>query len=70
MSVREPEPWEIKTPGPFVTMVRERGSVTIRALGSERFEVAAEGQAQAVEGYDAARGVAHELAEGLGPATT
>jgi len=68
MSVREPEPWEIKTPGPFVTMVRERGSATIRALGSERFEVAAEGQVQELEGYDAARALAHELAEGLAEA--
>jgi hypothetical protein len=70
VSVRESEPWQVNRPGPFLTMLRERGTVTIQALGSERFEVCAEGQVQQVEGYQGARVLAHELAEGLGSAIT
>ncbi len=58
-------------PGPFVTMERERGVVTVSALGEQRFLVRAAGELseeREVVGHDEALAFAGELANGLGPA--
>ena len=56
------------SPGPFVTMLRERGTVTIQALGGERFQVKAGDDVDEVAGFDAAQALAHQLADALGAA--
>jgi len=49
-------------------MRRERGIVTIQALGGERFEVKASGEVHEAAGYEGARTLAHRLAQRLGHA--
>ena len=68
MTKREPAHWETNAPGPFITMPRERGTVTIWALGRDRFRVEAQEMSHELEGFEAARGLARRLAEGLGSA--
>jgi hypothetical protein len=65
---REPAAWETNAPGPFLTLPRDRGKVTVWALGEDRFDVVAPGDSHEIAGYDAARALAHVLAEELGPA--
>jgi hypothetical protein len=67
---REPEPWESSAHGPLITMRRERGTVTVEALGEDRHRVRAEDATEAdeiVTAYEAATSRAHELADQLGP---
>jgi hypothetical protein len=69
MPDREPEAWESTAPGPFLVMRRERGVVSIEALGEDRFRVTAEGainEEGVIVGHDAAGKLAEELAERLG----
>jgi hypothetical protein len=63
MSDRDPEPWETNAQGPFLTVEGARGAVEVWALGADRFSVRAPGHEQVVAGYDAAREMAHALAE-------
>jgi hypothetical protein len=56
-------------PGPYLTMPRERGVVTIWALGNDRHRVRAEGEIDVdhvVTGRDPAHEFAGVLAERLG----
>jgi hypothetical protein len=46
---------------------RERGTVTVWALGEDRFDVVAPDESHEISGLDAARALAHVLAEKLGP---
>jgi hypothetical protein len=63
---------EATVPGPYLTMSRERGKVTIWALGNDRHRVRAEGEID-VDHVVTGRNDAHEfagvLAERLGPST-
>jgi hypothetical protein len=61
----DPEPWQTNAARPFVIIEKPRGTVSISALGNERFRVEAPGHDSEVEGYDQARALAHQLAEGL-----
>jgi hypothetical protein len=63
----EREPWQSNEPGPFITMPRERGTVTVWALGEDRFDVVAPNESHEISGFDAARALARVLAEKLGP---
>jgi hypothetical protein len=65
---REPAAWETDAPGPFITIPRERGTVTVWALGQDRFRVEAPDASHQLEGFHAARAVARGLAEQLGEA--
>jgi hypothetical protein len=67
MADREREPWEPSQPGPFIAIPRERGTVTVWALGEDRFDVVAPDESHEISGLDAARALAHVLAEQLGP---
>jgi hypothetical protein len=67
MGDREPEPWQRNEPGPFISMPRERGTVTVWALGEDRFDVVAPDESHEITGFDAARALARVLAERLGP---
>jgi hypothetical protein len=64
---REREPWQNNKPGPIISMRRERGSVTVWALGEDRFDVVAPDESHEIIGLDAARALAFVLAEQLGP---
>jgi len=68
MTKREPELWQTNAPGPFITLLRERGTVTVWALGQDRFRVEAPDATHELEGFEAARAVARGLAERLGVA--
>jgi hypothetical protein len=68
MVVREPALWETNAPGPFITMPRKRGTVTVWALGRDRFQVEAPDASREIDGFDAARDLAHQLAEQLASA--
>ena len=64
-----PDAWMSNAPGPFVTMERERGVVTVSALGEQRFLVRIDGELseeREVTGHDEALTFAGELAERLG----
>jgi hypothetical protein len=61
----EPEPWQTNATAPFLTIEKPRGIVSIWGLGKERFRVEAPGHDLKVEGYQEARALAHQLAEGL-----
>jgi hypothetical protein len=65
---RKPATWETNEAAPFITMQRERGAVTAWALGEDRFDVVAPDDSHEISGFDAARALAHLLAEELGPA--
>jgi hypothetical protein len=67
MADREREPWESNKPGPFIAIPREHGTVTVWALGEDRFDVVAPHESHEISGVDAARALAHVLAEQLGP---
>jgi hypothetical protein len=67
MADRERDPWQSNKPGPLITMPRERGTVTVWALGEDRFDVVAPDESHEIGGFDAARALAHVLAEQLGP---
>ena len=63
-----PEPSETSAARPFLIMKRERGNVTVWALGEDRFEVRAPHVSQEVGGYEPAMDLAHWFAQSLGPA--
>lgn len=44
MADRQPEAWESTAAGPYLTMRRDRGVVTIEALGSDRHRARAKGE--------------------------
>jgi hypothetical protein len=67
MAHREHEPWESNKSGPSIAIPRERGTVTVWALGEDRFDVVAPNESHEISGLDAARALAHVLAEQLGP---
>jgi hypothetical protein len=67
VSDREPEPRQSYKPGPFISMPRERGTVTVWALVEDRFDVVAPDESHEIIGLDAARALARVLAEKLGP---
>jgi hypothetical protein len=60
-----PDPWQTDAPRPAAVVVKPKGSVSISELGKERFRVEAPGHDSEVEGYQAARALAHELAARL-----
>ncbi len=62
---RDPEPWQTDAPRPAVVIEKPSGTVSISALGAERFRVEAPGHESEVEGYAEARALAHQLAAGL-----
>ena len=68
MAKREPALWETNAPGPFITMPREHGTVTVWSLGQDRFRVEAQEVSHDLKGFEAARGLARRLAEELGSA--
>jgi hypothetical protein len=49
-----------------MTMLRERGNVTVWALGEDRFDVVGPDDGHEIGGYDAACALAQVLAEKLG----
>ncbi len=61
----EPEPWQTNAPRPAVVIEKPGGTVSILALGSERFRVEAPGHDSQVSGYQEARALAHQLAAEL-----
>ena len=61
----EPEPWQTNDARPFAVIEKPRGTVTIFSLSKERFRVEAPCHDSEVKGYEEARALAHELAEGL-----
>jgi hypothetical protein len=67
MADRDREPWQSSEPGPVIAVARERGTVTVWALGEDRFDVVAPDESHEISGLDAARALAHVLAERLGP---
>jgi hypothetical protein len=67
MADHEREAWESNKLGPFITIPRKRGTVTVWALGEDRFDVVAPDESHEISGVDAARALAHVLAEQLGP---
>jgi hypothetical protein len=56
MTDHEPESRQVDTTAPFMTMPRERGEVTVWALGNDRFRVQAAGVSRDVSGYRTAEG--------------
>ncbi len=60
----EPEPWQTNEARPFNVMEKPRGTVSISALGGERFRVEAPGHDSEVEGYDQAKALAHRDTHG------
>jgi hypothetical protein len=64
---RERTSWQTNKPGPVISMPRERGTVTVWALLEDRFDVVAPDESHEISGFDAARSLAHVLAEQLGP---
>ena len=68
MTERKLEAWETSAPGPYITMQRARGVVSITALGKERHLVRADGEiecSEEIEGHTAAHARAQELADQL-----
>ncbi len=63
---REAEPWQTNAARPAMMIERPRGTVSVSALGKERFRVAAPGHDSEVKGYQDARALAHQLAAELG----
>jgi hypothetical protein len=59
---REPEPWQVTHPPPFLAV--EDWDVAVWALGDQRFRVEHPDGSQEVEGFERARQLAHELAAG------
>ena len=60
-----PDPWTSNAPGAFCTMERERGVVSISALGEQRLLVRAESELseqREIAGHDQALAFAGELA--------
>ncbi len=55
---RQPEPWETNAAAPFLSV----GNVGVRSLGRDLYLVAGPNGEQTVEGFDAARQLAHDLA--------
>jgi hypothetical protein len=51
----EPEPWQTNVARTFDIVEKPRGTVSISALGNERFRVEAPGHDSEVECYDEAR---------------
>ena len=68
MTGRKPEAWQTNAAGPFSTLRRERGEVTIWTLGEDRYAVEAPDASHEVIGVQPARELAHKLAAELGPA--
>jgi hypothetical protein len=68
MAMADPEPaaWETSEASPFITLQRERGNVTVWALGEDRFDVLAPDDSHEIAGFHAARNLAHVLAERFG----
>ncbi len=62
---QEPEPWQTDAPRPAMLIEKPRGTVSVSALGKERFRVEAPGQDPEVNGYQEARALARQLAAGL-----
>jgi hypothetical protein len=62
----KPAAWETNEAVPFITLQRQGGEVTVWALGEDRFDVLAPDDSHEVRGLDAARALAHVLAEQLG----
>lgn len=60
-----PEPWQTNEARPFNVIEKPRGTVSILALGTERFRVEAPGHDSEVQGCDQARTMARQLAAGL-----
>ncbi len=61
----EPEPWQTNAARPAMMIEKPKGTVSISALGRERFRVEAPGHDSEVEGYQEARALAHQLAAGV-----
>ena len=61
----EPEPWQTDAPRPAITIEKPKGTVSVSALGKERFRVEAPGHESEVEGYEQARTLAGQLAAGF-----
>ena len=61
----EPERWQTNATAPFLAIEKAGGTVSVWSLGGERFRVEAPGHGSEVEGYEEARGLAHELADEL-----
>ena len=59
---REPEPWQTDAPRPAMMIEKPNDTVSISALGDERFRVEAPGHDSEVDGYQAARALARQLA--------
>ncbi len=55
---RQPEAWETNAVAPFLTV----GAASVQTLGQDRYLVVSPGAEQVVEGFDAARERAHEVA--------
>jgi hypothetical protein len=69
VSLHEPERWKIGASGPYLTLPRERGTVSLWALGNERHRVRAVGEVdvdRVVTGHEEAHEVARVLAERMG----
>jgi hypothetical protein len=64
---RDSEPWQTSSAGPFLTLLRERGKVTVWSHGARRFTVMVGEDEHEVVGFEEARELAHRLAEDLGP---
>lgn len=62
---RDPEPWQTNAAAPFLTIEKPQGSVSVWALGRERFRVQAPADTTEVVGFDLARSTAHQLAAAL-----
>lgn len=59
LSVRATAVWETNATAPFLTI----GNVGVEALGGDRFVVSSPHGEQMVEGFEAARQLAHALAD-------
>jgi hypothetical protein len=66
MADGEPAAWETSEAAPFITLQRERGAVMVWVLGEDRFDVVAPDDSHEIGGFEAARTLAHVLAEKLG----
>jgi hypothetical protein len=64
---RAPGLWKSSAPGPWATLERERGTVTVWSLGEDRCDVQTPDDSHEISGFKAARALAHVLAEQLGP---
>jgi len=64
----EPEAWRTNEARPLNVIEKPRGTVSISALGRERFRVEAPGHDSEVEGYEEARGPGAPARGGVGVA--